>query len=186
MLAAARCQPSVHDQASAKGIPLMMTVSVVSDTLTPALARLKESLSNPAPAMRTIANILDRSVKANFRAAGRPVKWKPLAPSTAKGKITKTQRRGYANILRPTGDNIFKRIQSRSSRYTAEIGAPGVVPTVHQLGTNRAGRGRHTTIPKRTFIGRSDRPQTTSFDLLPEDEQAIVKAIDAHIMRGQK
>lgn len=163
----------------------MMTVSVVSDTLTPALARLKASLSDPAPAMRTIANVLDRSVKANFRAEGRPTKWKPLAPSTVKGKATKTKRRGSAHILRSSG-RMIQSVQTRSSRYTAEIGAPGVVPAVHQLGTNRAGRGRHTTIPKRTFIGRSDRPQTTSFDLLPEDEQTIVKAIDAHIMRGQK
>ena len=164
----------------------MLTVNVISDTLTPALARLKASLSDTTPAMRTIEGVLKSSFFANFRAQGRPEKWRALKPSTAKGKITKKERRGYANILHPTGDHILKRIQTRSSRYTAEIGAPGVVPAVHQLGTNRAGRGRHTTIPKRTFIGRSDRPQTTSFDLLPEDEQAIVKAIDAHIMRGQK
>lgn len=162
----------------------MLSVTVLSDTLTPALRKLASSLSDPTPVMRTTANILDRSAKANFRAEGRPQKWQPLAPSTVKAKVTKGSQRGSAHILRNTG-RMIQSIQTRSGRYDAEIGAPGVVPAVHQLGTNRAGRGHHTTIPKRTFIGRSDRPQTSVFELLPEDEQAIVKAIDFHVMKGQ-
>ena len=180
----------------------MLTVQLVHDSITPALARLKAAMKNPAPAMRTIANILDRSVKANFRAEGRPKGiWPKLKPSTAnairQGYRTRTRqlkgggtmvsssvkRRGYAHILRDTG-RLIGSIQTRSGMFSAQVGAPGVVAAVHQLGTHRAGRGRHTTIPKRTFIGRSDRPQTAKFELLPEDEQAIEKAIDAWIKKA--
>ena len=171
----------------------MLTVQLVHDSITPALARLKAAMKNPAPAMRTIANILDRSVKASFRAEGRPEKWRPLSPRTAnairQGYRTRTRqlkgggtmmsssvkRRGYAHILRDTG-RLIQSIQTRSGMFSAEVGTKLDYAAQHQYGTRR--------IPKRTFIGRSDRPQTAKFELLPEDEQAIEKAIDAWIKKA--
>lgn len=165
-----------------------VTINIVSDTLTPALARLEKNLHAAPAVMRTIANILDRSVKENFRAEGRPEGWRALQPSTANAKVTKRgNRRGYAHILRVSAGSagLLGSIQTRSSVLSAEIGTPKKYAGAHQYGTNVAGRGRHTTIPKRTFIGRSDRPQKGKFELLPEDEQSIVKAIDAHVIGGQ-
>jgi phage virion morphogenesis protein len=161
-------------------------VTVVSDTLTPALKRLRNNVANPAPVMRTIANVLDRSTKANFKAQGRPAKWEALQPSTIHAKVTKTKRRGSGHILRGATSTLIKSIQTRSTRYQAEIGAPGVVPATHQVGTTRAGRRHNIRIPQRSFIGRSDNPSPkTQLLLLREDEDAIVKAVDEHIMGGQ-
>ncbi len=161
-------------------------ITVVSDTLTPALRRLKQELADPSRVMRVIEAILMKSFEANLKEQGRPVKWKPLALATTRGWVTKEERRGKENILYPTGKHIKQAVQTRSDRYSAEIGAPGVVPAVHQYGTNRAGRGNLTTIPKRTFIGRSDRPQKATFDLLPEDEKAIERVITDAIDKAAK
>ncbi len=159
-------------------------IRLVSDTVTPALMRLQASLTNPSPAMAKVANILDRSVKANFRSQGRPGKWEALKPSTAKGLVTKTgKRRGYGHILISSGD-MRKSIQARSGRDYAEVGAAGVVPAVHQFGTNRAGRGRSTRIPRRPFIGSTNQAPN-EFRLIDQDEKAIVKVIDDFIMKGQ-
>ena len=170
-------------------------IVVVHDGITPSLKRLAAALENPGPAFRTIANVLDRSVKKNFRAEGRPQKWDALKPSTAgtvksrssslKTRKVRTKRRGTAHILRDTG-RLAQSIQTRSSRDFAEVGAPGVIAAVHQYGTNRAGRSHNVTIPKRTFIGASDKPQQSKFELVREDEQDVEKAIDGHIMKAAR
>lgn len=190
----------------------MEAVRVVSDTLTPALNKLRDSLADPSPVMRDIANLMDRSFKANLRAQGRPRKWEALKPSTVNAPATKKARRGSGHILVDTGVHIKMAVQTRSTRYSAEIGAPGVIPSVHQVGTRFVRRGFSAKpgktlrwygasgqpvfaksvgpatirIPPRPFIGRSDNlSPKTQLLLLREDEDAIEKAIDHHIMRGQ-
>lgn len=162
-----------------------VAITLVSDTVTPALRQLQAHVQDTAPAFADIATVLHRSTLRNFTEEGRPQKWAPLSPATAEGMITKKHKRGYANILHPTGQLIMRRIATKSGNGFAQVGAMGIVPAVHQFGTNRAGRGRRTKIPRRPFIGRSD-ASPTEFSLVREDEQSIEKIIAKHIERGQQ
>lgn len=159
----------------------MVTLQLVSDTLTPELERMHRALVDPGPVMRTIANVLDRGVKRNFRAEGRPTKWPRLAASTSGRKVTKGgKRRGSAHILRDTG-RLIGSIQSRSGTFFAEIGTALVYAPAHQFGTVRAGRSHNVKIPRRPFIGSSTQ-NPSEFRLVAEDERDAIRAIDAHIL----
>ena len=91
-------------------------------------------------AMTDAALIVEGKVK-EFISEGRS-EWVRHSPAT-------TARRGVgARILYDTG-TMLRNVTHEVSDKMAIVGSPNEADPVHEFGTTRAGRGRHTTIPAR-------------------------------------
>lgn len=132
-----------------------------------ALNRAMRALENPTSLMRTLANQQYASTVRNFQQES--FDWQPwpaLQPETARAFITGTpgkraarlgargkrtqehgKRRGYANMLRPTGKLIFQRIHQRHTKTQAIIACANPWAFVHNFGM--------IGLPRRTFLGFS-------------------------------
>jgi len=114
------------------------------------LHEIGQKLAETEPLMQTIANVLYSGTVRHFEEeAFNGTKWPPLSEATAEAKITKTRRRGYENILRPTGRHIFQRIHQRHNNDEARVTCTQWWAWVHQLGA-RVGKAQ---IPARPFLG---------------------------------
>ena len=85
-----------------------------------------------------------RSIRENFRAGGRPTRWKPLASATLKAKAPKTK------LLVDTG-RLMGSITFRAERDELAVGSNVIYARIHQLG-GRAGQGHATRIPARPYL----------------------------------
>ena len=125
------------------------------------LQNIRGKAKDLRPAFKVARLLIMESTQRTFMAGGRPEAWEPLSAATIK-------RRGKgARILRDTG------------LLMGSIGAPGgdgimvLKPLELRVGTN---------VPYAKY-NQDTRP---FMQLLPEDEEKIVKAITEHIMGGEK
>ena len=93
-------------------------------------------------------------VRENFRQEGfvdsKLEKWKP-----AKRKSNpKHPDKAYGTLL-SRRNNLYKSVSKRASPRQAVVYTNVSYAAAHNEGTNNAGRGRKTRIPKRQFIGKS-------------------------------
>ncbi len=149
-----------------------------------ALNRALRAVGNPSSLMRTLANQQYRSTVENFQSEefnGQP--WPELSPETAQRFITGTpgsrsgrgrrrdrgHRRGYDNMLRPTGLHIFQRLFQRHTSHTAEVWCDNPWAFVHNFGAQL----RRFKMPQRQFLGFSR-----------EDLESIVRACKWWIQRS--
>ncbi|GHS89878.1 hypothetical protein FACS189487_10920 [Campylobacterota bacterium] len=107
-------------------------------------------------------------------------KWK-LAPSTIAAKIKK-----YNDVKKPlyASGNMSGSLRIDYGNHSATIalnaaskskdGKKCYYAAVHQFGTNRAGRGRRTTIPARPFM-----PLTPDGEVMPQEIEKIRELIAA-------
>lgn len=137
-----------------------------------ALDRAARATGNLGGLMRTLANQQYRSTVRNFQEEsfdGQP--WPRLAPSTAQRFITGTpgkrasrkrkdgkgmtrergRRRGYENMLRPTGRHIFESIHQSHTEDEARVVSTNPWAFVHNFGAPM----QHFQMPRRTFMGIS-------------------------------
>ncbi len=142
------------------------------------LQRLEDKLSNLAPVFRGIGADAVAEAQLRFRESRDPygVAWKPLsfasrlarARRAAGKKATKKDgtlkaaagRRfvGAFSTAKPLLDTgrLRNSVTFRSGADFAEIGTNVAYGAIHQFG-GKAGRGRRTTIPARTFLATKQR-----------------------------
>ncbi|MCZ6701004.1 MAG: phage virion morphogenesis protein [bacterium] len=109
-----------------------------------ALRGIRERAKDLTAPLRAGGFHMLRSIRENFRAGGRPTRWKPLASATLKAKASKT------NLLVDTG-RLMGSITFRAERDELAVGSNVIYARIHQLG-GRAGRGHATTIPARPYL----------------------------------
>ncbi|WP_133169663.1 phage virion morphogenesis protein, partial [Campylobacter blaseri] len=107
------------------------------------------------PFLADTGEILRNEIEDSFEKQSSPFgkQWKALKESTKKYK----DKKGYSsNVLRKSGDLADKweiKTTNTSVRVFNALKSKGYVyGLVHQFGTNKAGRGKNTTIPARPFL----------------------------------
>ncbi|MDR1461889.1 MAG: phage virion morphogenesis protein [Azoarcus sp.] len=154
----------------------MISLTVESQRVKEILKRLADRLT-PAgmrPAMKEIGEELLASTTARFPLGVAPdgSRWPTLSPDTVLARI-KRGRTGTRPLI-DTGQ------LANTIRYQIIDGGAGVAigtnrrygrsnsanASVHQFGTNRAGRNRNITIPARPFLGLSASDEDTVLDIL--------------------
>jgi phage gpG-like protein len=113
-----------------------------------------------SPAMGSIAAALTRVNAKAIRATRSPSgeAWAPLAESTLEGRKRKGDKRGELKALRgDTGAMIAQMTITPGKNFVtmnSNARSAGGYPywLTHQFGTNKAGRGNNTTIPRRAFF----------------------------------
>lgn len=167
-------------------------IDITSDTLTPALQRLVDSLGERSSLMLNVSEIMLAAVQENFIQGGRPA-WL----DTARG----------GQILRKSG-RLFSSIQSSSNNNQALVGTNVVYAAIHNFGgevKRKAGTtdtyhsvGKDGSF-KKGFARRSkanfamthnrkassfNMPQREFMHLTPNDENEIVDAINDYLHRA--
>ena len=109
------------------GLTLRMTGDKELKTL---LKKMSSKAKNLAPPLKSIKMGLIASIDKNFKAGGRPEKWKPLSPGT----IAKRKKEGKgAKILQDTG-TLKQSITGFSDKRTAKAGTNIKYAGIHQKG----------------------------------------------------
>jgi phage virion morphogenesis protein len=96
----------------------MISLIVVDQRVQNSLQRMLANSQNPEPAMAAIAGVMLGAVEDNFRAEGRPTKWKPLKPSTL---VARAAAGKSGKILQATG-KLASSITPFHSRTGAGVG----------------------------------------------------------------
>jgi len=104
--------------------------------------------------MHNIASYQLASTKKNFYTESfNGERWQELAPTTANRVVTKAgHRRGYNNILHPTGRHLLGKLGTSADSNEARVWCAQPWAWVHQYGTKWM--GGH--IPRRQFLGATD------------------------------
>lgn len=149
------------------------------------LSRIAAKTGNLTPAMKTIGEIVLRSVKENFRQGGRPEKWKPLSQRTlhsvAGGKKGYKKSGGLrAGSIRRLKDRkiliaskrLMDSISYKEEKDKVTIGTDVVYAALHQFG-GKAGRGKKINVPARPFLMVQE-----------EDWPAIKEALEDYLIRS--
>lgn len=163
----------------------MLITEVRSAEVRRALEQAVSVLNDTESMMRTLANAQYKSTVENFKTESFGGEaWPPLADSTADafitgtpgaraGKVTrgktgkmryraeKGKRRGYDNILRPTGKHIFQTISPSHSKDEARVTCACPWAFVHNFGAPMA----HFQMPRRTFMGITDQDEDVIFKI---------------------
>ena len=130
------------------------------------LQNIRGKAKDLRPAFRIAGGFIMESVGRTFRAGGRPEAWKPLSKATLK-------RRGQGALILQDIGTLMTSIGAKSGD-----GIMVLKPLELRVGTNVPYARYHQEgigVPARPFM-----------QLLPEDEEKIVKAITEHIMGGEK
>jgi phage virion morphogenesis protein len=163
-----------------------MTMHVDDARLQLDLSGMQQRCSDTGPFLEAVGVYMMGSVGKNFEQEQSPQGegWKGLADATKLGRTGRKSkaktRAGKARfrakklgaghkILQDTG-NMRGSISPEVSGDAVRIGPSWELAAVHQFGTNRAGRGHHTTILARPFLG-----------FRPEDPEAIEGMARDHI-----
>lgn len=96
----------------------MISLIVDDQKVQKSLQRMLAKSQNPAPAMAAIGGVMLGAVEDNFRAEGRPTKWKPLKPSTL---VTRAAAGKSGKILQVSG-KLASSITPFHSRTEAGVG----------------------------------------------------------------
>jgi phage gpG-like protein len=96
----------------------MISIKVLDADVQREFKRLVSKSENPTPAMAGISMVMTGAIEDNFRAEGRPSRWKPLKASTiaARAKAGKAGK-----ILQRTG-HLARSMTPFHSRTTAGVG----------------------------------------------------------------
>ena len=115
------------------------------------LKKAGRSLSNLSIPLKQSGMLMMKSIDTNFKAQGRPAKWKALASSTIKAR-----KKGSSTILQDTG--TLKNSITLDVRGTKEvaIGTSLIYAPTHNFGrvSSKGGGGKTSTtvIPQRKFL----------------------------------
>lgn len=160
----------------------MMSVILITDELQRVLLDAARHLQNTNPLMRGVATQLLTQTKLNFRASGRPERWKPLSPKT----IENYQRLGKSTnglLRRSESQYLYSSIQTFSDAESAGISAGGGNQSIEYAGIHQyggmAGRGRKVKIPARPYI-----PIDKDNKLHEEAGKAIADVTRAYLRRS--
>lgn len=161
------------------------------------LKQIEKRGMNLSPLFKRYAILMTRSFADNFRAEGRPNKWKPLSKNTVAGR-----RKGSKRILQDKGF-LRQSVLSRSgpgnirkqTKDSLKMGTRNKTAPFHQNGTKP-----YTIVPKskkalsfmttsgRVFVTKVQHPGLVPRPFImihPEDERAMAKvALD--YMIGEK
>lgn len=165
----------------------LLDISINTQPLQQALQRLHNSVSNPAPLMRTLAGTLLSVTQQNFMDEGNPP-WTPSLAAQARSGQTLTD----------TG-HLSRSIQVTSDDSQAMVGTNVVYAAIHQLGGKTRPhkiKARHkkalafsgmvrksvnhpgSTIPARPFL-----PVGASGNLQQGVEQTLLSQIEDYLKR---
>lgn len=133
------------------------------------LQRLRALGANPAPAMRDIATIGEKSTRRRFRTE--------IGPDGKKWKASlRVQLRGGKTLTK--GAHLSGSVSSNYSRDYAEWGVNRIYAAIHQFGgragrkVGKAGPLRGVIIPARPYLGLSNEDQGGILDALQRRIQA--------------
>lgn len=133
----------------------VMQVTIQDEELNRVLSKMSSKVKDLRPVMRDIANLLLESIQKNFKAEGRPVKWKPLAPSTIANKV---KRKGtWKPILVDTG-LLRKSNNTDYGKNYAKVVNPIKYGIYHQMGTKK--------MPARPFMVLQEKDKANIIDLM--------------------
>lgn len=134
-----------------------ISISVDTAQLDAALLRKASLLHDPSAMLEEIGILAERSVKQNFKAGGRPEKWKPSARARAQGGQTLVDT-----------NNLQRSITHQISGGEVAIGTNVLYAPVHHFGTVIRAKGakslrfeipgvgwrtaKSVTIPARPFL----------------------------------
>lgn len=136
-------------------------------------ADVRNALEKEVP--KVIGNRLVRAFKENFQNEsffGQP--WKDVKRRTNPTKKQAKSVDSRRKILTGRSGDLGRSIQFKISGGTVTIISDLPYSAAHNEGTHTAGRGNHTTIPKRQFMG--DHPEVQRI-INEEINKAIHKAI---------
>jgi phage virion morphogenesis protein len=153
-----------------------------------ALSRLQKRLSDLAPVMREIGELLTERAKERFPSSIGPdgQKWAPNAPATIaaylgrygvsykkKGGLSKAGAARAASKKPLIGETrqLMGTLHYQAGRDSVTVGSPMLYAAIHQFG-GQAGRGKKVTIPARPFL-----PITQSGQWLGADDRDAVLTI---------
>jgi phage virion morphogenesis protein len=132
-----------------------------------------DEVQDTTPVMARIAGMLRDFVEDNFKAEGRPVKWKPLSKKYA---ARKQRLYNSKSILQLSGD-MANTIQESAGRDYAKISSNLAYAAIHHFGgeitsTTKKGKMRKISIPARPYM------------LITEDDKAeLTEEIQNHIRK---
>lgn len=133
-------------------------------------SQLKKSARVLRPALLDIGDVLEASVDQNFKAEGRPIKWKKLKPATIKAR-----RQSGPQILNKTGE-LSLSVVSKVKGNTVEIGSPLEYARIH----NQGGTINHPGGTKYKVIGKGKaaflKKEATDFDGITKPHKIKIPA----------
>ena len=134
---------------------------------------LLKRLSNMAPAMRVIGEIVHESIQTNFEEGGRPKKWEELKSATIKQREKRGHWPGRILVESGVSGGLMGSITYKPYPKKVVMLANKKYAAIHHFG-GKAGRGRQVTIPARPYMMVQD-----------EDWREIEAALGDFIVRGK-
>lgn len=164
----------------------MIEGSIDSRLVAKRIRMMAARANNPEPAMAGISMRMLAAVEDNFAAEGRPLKWKPLAPSTTAARAAEGKA---GKILQATG-NLARSITPFNSREVAGVGT-----NIPYAAAMNNGSKAHTILPKNKkslyfggrFAGKVKHPGTEPrpfMVLVDRDKFDVVMIMAAHLQAG--
>jgi len=117
--------------------PVDLQVTIKDEELKRTIARAERTLSDLTPMLKRSGVHMISSFDKNFKAQGRPQKWKPLAPNTVINR-----RKGSSVVLQDTGRlrmSVLSRVAPgniyKLTKNSLRMGSALKVAAWHQYGT---------------------------------------------------
>lgn len=155
----------------------MLRIELKDDEVTAGLARLGAAMSNLAPVMEDIGEVLVENAKARFAAGVDPAgnAWAPKSAVT----IEAYRRRGDSVSFRPLigpSRALSTTVHAVAGSSSVEIGSTRIQAAVMQQGAAQGAFGRTRRggpipwgrIPARPFIGLSEQDRTAILDIVAD------------------
>lgn len=117
------------------------------------LRKLEHKAKTMKPAMNDISVYMKREVMDNFKAQGRPTKWRPLSERYS---AFKSQSAGSGKPILEFHGKLKQSINAKSTNANAEVKTGVLYGVYHQTGTRK--------MPARPFMPDSKNPNMPPFD----------------------
>ena len=156
-----------------------ITITIDDRELQRDIGGLIGKLRNPKPALNEIGLVLVRSVRKNFKAEGRPTKWKPVQ-QRKRDKAAAAKRAAAGQSLR--GHKILQDTGNLRSSIAPASGKPDVWEVTNKyvlLGTNVKYAATHQYGDKSRNIA-----QRQFLLIHPQDARAAVRILKRHVEKG--
>jgi phage virion morphogenesis protein len=164
----------------------MISLTVDDRELQRRLRHMLQVSEHPGPAMAAIANVMLAAVEDNFRAEGRPTKWKPLKPSTIAARAAKGQA---GKILQASG-KLAASITPFSSNTEAGVGTNRPYAAAMNFGSRPheiKPRDKKALAFGGKVFGRVKHPGTAArpfMVLMDQDKADILEVMARHLVSG--
>ena len=142
------------------------------------LHRLAQAGEELEATLQEVGNLLYNRTAEAFEKETAPdgTPWQPLADSTLKSKNDKGKMLWEdGHLQRSLSVKVDGETVILGLNATTETGFP--YATVHQFGTDKAGRGNNITIPARPFL-----PITENYELLDDVKEEIVELLEDWVL----